>query len=199
MTERNVLLFDLGGVLLRLNGHSATFGLQFDDSEFLSRWIRSPAVREFERGAIEAESFAKSVVIEAGLPYDWREFLERFHAWPDELYPGTIDLLDSISPRYQRALLSNTNAIHWRRDGVANKLEGRFDHVFLSYKTGRLKPDRDAFEMVQEELGCSAHQIVFFDDNPANIAAAKEFGCQSVLTMGGDELRTSLQKLGVIT
>jgi putative hydrolase of the HAD superfamily len=199
MNDIKVLLFDLGGVLLRLNNQSETFGLPMEDGEFLTRWIHSAAVREFERGAIEAESFAKAIVIEADLPYDWREFLQRFDAWPDELYPGITDLLDSIPRQYERVLLSNTNAIHWHRDGVADELANRFERVFLSYKTGRLKPDQDAFDMVREEFGCSAEQIIFFDDNPANIAAASAIGCQSMLTRGADELRMSLAELRIIT
>jgi putative hydrolase of the HAD superfamily len=198
MTDIKVLLFDLGGVLLRLNNQSEIFDLPEDDGAFLARWIRSPAVREFERGAIEAESFAKAIVIEADLRYDWREFLQRFNAWPDKLYPGITDLLDGIPPGYRRVLLSNTNAIHWHRAGIADELAHRFDSVFLSYITGRLKPDLDAFDMVRSELDCVAEQMVFFDDNPANISAAEEFGCRSVLTKGVDELRMSLRQLGVI-
>jgi putative hydrolase of the HAD superfamily len=197
MKNIKVLLFDLGGVLLQLNSHREVFSLPMDESEFLSRWLRSPAVREFERGAIAAESFAKAIVIEADLPYDWREFLERFHAWPDELYPGITDLLDRIPPNYQRALLSNTNAIHWQHEGIADKLTNRFEYVFLSYVTGRLKPDHEAFQLVQDQLSCQASQIVLFDDNPANVAAAKEFGFQSILTRGADELRMSLIQLGI--
>ena len=43
-----VILFDLGGVLLRLNDPIETFGLQMDQNEFKERWLRSPSVRTFE-------------------------------------------------------------------------------------------------------------------------------------------------------
>jgi glucose-1-phosphatase len=199
MSDIRVLLFDLGGVLLRLNNQIDIFGLPMDSDEFLTRWIHSPAVREFERGAIDAESFAKAIVVESDLPYSWHEFLRRFEAWPDRLYPGTREMLDSIPLRYQRALLSNTNAIHWHRDGIADELAGRFNCVFLSYLTGQLKPDREAFQLVQDELNCEAGEIAFFDDNPANTEAAKKWGCQSFLTSGMKELRSSLEILGVLT
>jgi putative hydrolase of the HAD superfamily len=193
-----VLLFDLGGVLLRLNDPHQTFGLQTSEVKFLERWIHSPSVRDFERGAIDAEKFARGIIREADLPYTWQDFLRKFDDWPDELYPGITELLDSIPPQYRRVLLSNTNTIHWHRTGVADRLEYRFEKVFLSYLTGRLKPDRDAFHMVQVELGCDAGEIVFFDDNPANILAANECGYQSVLTRGVDELRASLRQLGIV-
>jgi len=199
MAGERVLLFDLGGVLLRLNSPEQAFGLQMSESEFLERWIHSPSVREFERGAIDAESFARSIVTETDLPYDWREFLEKFDAWPDQLYEGITDLLDNIPSTCRCALLSNTNAIHWHRDGVASELAHRFEKVFLSYLTGRLKPDVDAYHQVQKDLGCDADQIVFFDDNPANILAAKECGWHSTLTRGPGELRTALDELGVFS
>jgi HAD superfamily hydrolase (TIGR01509 family) len=198
MAKIKVLLFDLGGVLLRLNNPGETFDLHISESEFLERWIHSPAVREFERGAIDAESFAKSIVLEVELPYDWRKFLEKFEALPVQLFPGIAELLDIMPPHYRRVLLSNTNAIHWHRTGVADELAHRFENVYLSYVTGRLKPDTNAFQLVQDELGCEMQQIVFFDDNPANILAAKEIGCRSFLTRGVDELRASLGQLGVI-
>ncbi len=197
MADIKVLMFDLGGVLLRLNSQGEIFDFQMDESEFLSRWIRSPAVREFERGAIDAETFARAIVDEADLPYAGHEFLRRFAAWPDQLYPGITAMLDGIPTQYRRVLLSNTNAIHWHRKGISDELVSRFDGVFLSYLTGRLKPDTDAYQMVLDEMQCRAHQVVFFDDNPANIASANELGIQSFLTRGAGELRETLGRLKI--
>ena len=92
----NVILFDLGGVLLRLNNPVELFGLQMGDTEFKDRWLRSPSVRNLERGRLSIEQFARQIVIEAGLPYDWQEFLRRFDAWPGTLFDNTIGLLDAI-------------------------------------------------------------------------------------------------------
>ncbi len=91
-----VILFDLGGVLLRLNDPIETFGLQIDQNEFKERWLRSPSVRTFESGGMSTEEFARNIVAEAELPYDWQEFLRRFDAWPDRLFDETIDVLNAI-------------------------------------------------------------------------------------------------------
>jgi len=190
-------VFDLGGVLLHLNGPREAFDLQMTEDEFLDRWIHSPSVRDFERGTLDEESFARNMVDEAGLPYDWREFIEKFNAWPDKLYPGILELLDDVASTHRCTLLSNTNAMHWERAGIGDELSPRFEQVFLSYVTGRLKPDADAFRMVQKELGCEAHQIVFFDDNPANVEAASDCGWRSFATKGIDELRDKLKLVGV--
>jgi len=192
-----ILLFDLGGVLLETRCLKETFGLQIDADTFMRKWIQSPAVRGYERGETDEKTFAQGIVAEAALPYDWREFLARFDSWPERLYPGILTLIDSIPSCYRRVLLSNTNPRHWHKQGIAENLESRFDETFLSYLTGHVKPDREAFAQVTDAFGCEANQVIFFDDNPANIAAGKDFGCQSVLTRGIDELRSSFEQLGI--
>jgi len=198
LTEQiKVLLFDLGGVLLRLNSPARTFGLAQSEEEFLQQWIQSKAVRRFERGDVDATTFAASIVSEFRLPYGADEFLRRFEAWPDELYQGIPELLDSIPKRYSKALLSNTNALHWHRMDVNRTLEQRFDNVFLSFVTGYLKPDAGAFRHAQETCACEPGEIAFFDDNPANVAAAAGLGCHAFLTRGIAELRSALNALQV--
>ncbi len=194
MSVPQVLVFDLGGVLLHLNSPKQAFDLEMDEGEFLDRWIHSSSVRDFERGLVDAESFAKNIVDEARLPYDWREFLNKFDAWPEQLYPGIVELLDGLGEDYRCVLLSNTNAMHWERTGVCDELAPRFEKLFLSYQTGRLKPDHDVYQMVQLELDCEAHCIAFFDDNPINVEAARDCGWQSFVTKGADELQKSLQR-----
>ena len=70
--------------------------------------------------------------------------------------------------------------------------------MFLSYVTGKLKPDADVYDMVRKELDCDADQIAFFDDNPVNVEAARECGWQSALVKGAGELASALQRMGVL-
>jgi len=193
-----VLLFDLGGVLLQLNSPADIFGLLVSDDEFLQLWIRSPSVRQYEGGAIDAETFAAKVIQEVNLPYDAAEFLGRFKAWPREIYAGIPELLDRIPATYSTALLSNTNAIHWQQPGVASVLEKRFDRLFLSFATGCLKPDADAYAYARAAFRCNREEIAFFDDNPTNVESANSLGYNAYLTRGVDELGDTLEKLGVL-
>lgn len=197
--EIRVLLFDLGGVLLRLNDPLETFGLDLTHAEFMEQWLMSPSVREFERGAIDSDTFAANIVAEASLAYDATEFLRRFDAWPDQLYPGTLELLKEIPRHYERAILSNTNAVHWNRVNHDGRLTGCFDRIFLSCETGLLKPDVQAFAHVAASYDCAARHILFFDDNPLNVNAALELGCSAELVNGVDELRRAFDKHAILT
>jgi putative hydrolase of the HAD superfamily len=193
-----VILFDLGGVLLKLNDPIETFGLQIDKAEFTERWLRSPAVREFERGAIDTETFARRVVSESELPYDWQEFLQRFDAWPDRLFDETIGVLNEIPDHINRALLSNINAQHWGRAEIAGQIADHLDRAFLSYETGLVKPDREAFEMVARTYECRPDEILFFDDSPLNVSAAANYGMQAVLAVGIGDVSAVLRERGVL-
>jgi putative hydrolase of the HAD superfamily len=192
-----VVLFDLGGVLLHLRDTGPTFGVTGDERDFHRRWILSHAVREFERGAIDFDEFAGRVVAELKLPYDPGEFLQRFNSWPGDLYRGVPEILEKLALEYQVALLSNTNAVHWQRPNVAGVLEPLFDHAFLSYRTGLLKPDPDAFAQVLNHYSCVPKEILFLDDNPLNIDAANTIGIRACLTRGIDDVRQALTDNGV--
>ena len=201
MGKRNrfkIILFDLGGVLLRLNDPIETFGLDISLNEFKDRWLRYPSVHEFEAGRIDTEEFAGRIVSEAELPYDWQEFIRRFDAWPDRLFDETIDVLIAIPATYRRALLSNINALHWGRDNIAGPLAGHFDHTFLSFETGFVKPDREAYELVTETFECRPDEVLFFDDSPLSVAAAADYGMQAVLACGIGAVSRTLAERGVL-
>lgn len=175
------VVFDLGGVLLELRDPIANFGLEMAEAEFLQRWLLSPSVRQFECGAIGSEAFARSIVPELALSMAWEEFLRRFDAWPERLFPDTLPLLDAIPSGTWCGLLSNTNAIHWGRDDISGILAGRFDREFLSYRTGLLKPDPASFAQVSSGFGCAPGEVLYFDDNPLNVEAAAANGMQAHL------------------
>ncbi len=193
-----VILFDLGGVLLKLNDPAETFGLQGSDTEFKERWLRSPSVRIFESGMIDTEEFAKRIVDEADLPYDWQEFIKRFHSWPGELYDETIGLLDAIPTTYSRALLSNINALHWGREEISGRLSPYLDRTFLSFETGLVKPDREAFDLVVETFQCKPGEILFFDDTPSSVYAAIESGMQAEVAKGIDSVKNVLIQRSIL-
>ena len=196
--QYKLILFDLGGVLLRLNDPIETFGLDIELAEFKNRWLQSPSVRKFESSGMDTEEFAKNIVAEAALPYDWEEFIRRFDAWPDRLFDETLSVLHAIPSKFHRVLLSNINPLHWGRDEIEGQLTGCFDHVFLSYQTGLIKPDHDAFELVVKTFDCRPDEVLFFDDSLMNVEAASDYGLQAVLAIGIEAVKETLQERGIL-
>lgn len=46
--------------------------------------------------------------------------------------------------------------------------------------TGVLKPDRRAYELAVEAMGLAAEELVLLDDQPVNVAGARDFGMRAI-------------------
>jgi putative hydrolase of the HAD superfamily len=196
-----VLLFDVGGVLVQLSGVDTMLewlGNKVTSDGLWRMWLQSEAVRKFETGQIDADEFADRVISEFGLAVEPQLFLESFTGWPTGLYPGTLEMLARIPRSYRRALLSNSNSLHWPRVLNDMGLGLAFDSHFVSHLTGKIKPDADAFEHVVDSLGCMPGQVLFLDDNSLNVDAAQSFGMHAIRVLGATEAQRALTDLGII-
>ena len=113
----DVVLFDLGGVLIDFGGvdpMKELAGIESDD-ELWSRWLTCRWVRSFERGECSAEHFAAGVVDDWGLSVEPAAFLEAFESWPGGPLPGADLLLERVRQIVPAGCLSNTNALHWEQ------------------------------------------------------------------------------------
>lgn len=199
--EIQVVLFDIGGVLVELGGVSTMqrwLGPGVTVEEMWRRWLCSDVVRRFESGRATPEEFSARIIHDMSLPVSPEEFLHAFTNWPQGLYPGTLDMLRGIPGSFTRATLSNTNALHWTRMMQDFELEQAFHHHFASHLTGLLKPDAEVFAHIARTLGCPPQAIFFLDDNILNVDAARNAGFRSVRVQGAAEARAALLEAGII-
>jgi len=200
-TEIEVILFDLGGVLVELAGVQKMLdwspGIGSAD-ELWRRWLHSDAVRRFETGAIGRDEFAAAIVGEFGVPVGPAEFLAEFTWWPRSVIPGALELLAAMRERYRIASVSNTNEIHWERFVSVWSLDAAFHHNFPSYRVGKLKPDADYFLHVLDALDVPAHRVLFIDDNTINVEAAARLGMHARRVQGAAGARAAFVELGLL-
>ena len=198
-----VLLFDLGGVIVELSGvpqWAARAGSRESERLVWERWLRSPTVREFECGRCAPEDFSRRMVAEFELRVDSAEFLESFMAWPLGLYPGALALLRQLRARsYRLACFSNTNPVHWPRFLDEMDLRGHFDATFASFELGIVKPDVEAFREVAHRLDCEPERILLLDDNQLNVEGARRAGLRAVRVSGVDGAERYLRRSGLLT
>lgn len=196
-----VVLFDLGGVLVELTGESTMLrwlGNQITIDDLWAKWLTSAVVRDFERGRVAPDIFADQIIQEMSLPVTRQEFLPLFTGWIAGLYPGALDLVNSVPAGIVRATLANTSVLHWPRLMNDFALEGAFHHHFPSHLTGRIKPDEEAFQHVIETLGCRPGAVLFLDDNKLNIETAKTMGMHVACVKGPVEARQALTEAGIL-
>lgn len=193
-----VLLFDLGGVLIDFAGFAELPRLLRDPpsrSEIRRRWIHSEPVQRFERGDIAANEFARSFVAEWELDISPQVFLTEFTSWARGLYPGADELLNRLRASHRLACLSNSNELHipLHREAIAPFI----DQCFFSDEVGLLKPQPEIYHHAIRELAVPAERIAFFDDTAINVEAAAGTGMKAYQTDGLADLESRLRSLGL--
>jgi len=178
-----ILLFDLGGVLVDLADPVTSIGLDMTPDEFWAMWLSSPLVHKFETGRLSAGAFVEQFGAELGFD-DAVQFDRALRRWHLPLFDGAENALRELTSEHAVALLSNTNEIHWQHVDAQTDVFASFDKLFLSFVTGNAKPSPAAFRDVIAHFDCEPADIVFFDDNAGNVAAARDVGLRAVHVSG---------------
>ena len=196
----DVLLFDLGGVLIDFAGFEELGRLLPSGGsrdEIRERWILSPSVQRFERAEITPKQFAQGVVLELELDLSTDEFIGSFVGWARGPYPGAKALLSRLQNKNRLACLSNSNELHTPLH--RRSMEPLLERYYFSDELGLVKPEQEIFEYVVRDLDVPSGRIAFFDDTPVNVEAARDVGMRAFEVDGIAQLETQLQHLGVIS
>lgn len=193
------ILFDLGGVLIELDGSPLKdhwLDTPVPYAEAWLRWGQSPVVKAFETGAIPADKFVEQLVVEQGLTITAEQFREEFTRWPKSLFLGARELLEALRPNFKLGFYSNTNELHlpWLTRDLG--LADLFDHCFASYEIGYFKPDITGFNYAATEMGVSPANILFIDDNMVNVDGARRAGMHAEKAFELQEVKAVLHKYG---
>jgi glucose-1-phosphatase len=177
-----LVCFDLGGVVIRIcrtwaDGCAAA-GLPVRDPD---AWERARPARhrlivEHQTGRIDGTTFAARASDLIGGLYSPAEILGVHRAWLLDEYAGVADLVRHLHEAgLDTAALSNTNHEHWTRMGDYPAVM-RIHHLLPSHRMGLQKPDPEIFRLVERRLGYHGPEILFFDDTPENVTAARAVG-----------------------
>ncbi len=200
-----VLMFDFGNVVgfFDYSEMFRRFGLRLGmPGERLEAILYERGVaalgREFERGKLVAEEFAKALMDLVGLEMSFEEFEAEF---PDifTLNEPVANLIAGLKRQgYTLLLGSNTNVLHARfyRRKFQEAL-APFDHLVFSYEVGQLKPEEGFFRECLDQVGVPASSCIFIDDALANVAGARAAGLQAVHYRDTPSLIVELRRLGV--
>jgi putative hydrolase of the HAD superfamily len=191
MVAPRAIIFDLGNVLLPIN-LSLTYEAFAAYSSLSSIEIAELIVENqlwvpYESGQQTDAEFRDFLRTRLNLLISDAEFDEAFSALLLEFHSGVYDWIASLSTRFHLILLSNTSSIHAERftkvplGPAGQNLFSLFDHVYYSFEMGLVKPNPAIYHQVLIEQGFSPEEVLFFDDNVANINSAKLMGIQAYL------------------
>ncbi|MFZ6002743.1 MAG: transcription antitermination factor NusB [Actinomycetota bacterium] len=110
---------------------------------------------------------------------------------------AVVELVQSVRELVPVALLSNASS-HLAIDLDLCGILDAFDLVVGSADIGYAKPAPEAFQAAADGLGVALDRLLFVDDMPANVAAARDLGMRAEQFVGVEELRELLASLDLV-
>jgi HAD superfamily hydrolase (TIGR01509 family) len=180
-----VVTLDLGGVVVRiaptLERMAARSGVRLREPDrSADRAEIDRLLRAWTTGRIsDDELFDRWTAAHAGR-FDRAEAARLSLGTLLEEYDGVCELLEELRDAgFVTGCLSNTCNHHWAH--VLARAEAypamqQFAHRHASHLLGEMKPDARIYRRYERAVGAAADGIVFFDDTPVNVQAARALG-----------------------
>ena len=193
ITDKKILIFDLGGVILDiyLERSFAALIQMGVPAEMMNEedCLLNATIRDFDRGDITKEQFFDYVATACSdkllatperIAEVWNRMLGEF---PNE----KTEYIKELRRRgYRIVMLSNTNDGHWDEieriftNATGEKIENCFDALYLSYRMHRRKPEKEIFLELLENEKAKPEECIFFDDSEENCDAARSLGITAI-------------------
>lgn len=104
------------------------------------------------------------------------EFLHNYMYTHPSFHRGYFDKLKEMKKEgVQIALLSNAPSGIVEYFLEKYDAASLFDKIYISYQTHKLKPHKEAFDMVLDDFHLKPEDALFIDDNKKNVDAAASF------------------------
>ncbi len=183
------IIFDWGGVLAEADTESA--------ANYLAE--------KYQCNALEIKKIIQQYEPLCSESNDYQLFLEKinqkFKIPFEEIKKAMLllpemrnkEIIKRLQDKYILCILSNQ--MKFKTDFIRETNDlSCFDFLFFSSEIGCQKPSSKAFLFVVDRINISAQECLFIDDNPINVAAAKEIGMQGLLCINPNQLEIILRK-----
>ena len=199
----DVVIFDLGGVLIDWNPRHLYRKIFGGDVEAMERFLATVCTQEWNLKQDAGRSWQDAVAeAEARHPQHSahiRAYRERWEETLGGAIEGTVALLDELRSRPVRLLaLTNWSAETFPLGKKRFPFLDWFEGIVVSGEEKLIKPDRAIYELLLRRHRVVAQQAVFIDDSPANVEGARRVGMHAIHFRDPPALRRELAALGVL-
>jgi FMN phosphatase YigB (HAD superfamily) len=196
------VLFDVGNVIVDWDPrrlYRKLFATEAEVDAFLATVCTMAWHTEHDRGRPFAEG-------ERLLLLEHPQHAEAIRAWRgrwDEMFGGAIAETEGVMrDLHARGVpihgLTNMSPEVWPGVQAMSDVFALFDDVVVSGDEGLVKPDAAIFARVTERTGLAPEEMVFVDDNAANIEAAAALGFHTHRFADPAALRPALEAYGLL-
>jgi 2-haloacid dehalogenase len=203
MTNRSVVVFDLGGVLIDWNPRHLYRKLFAGDEAAMEHFLATVCTVDWNERQDAGRRFAEAEAELIARHPDKAALIRAWGARFDEMIPGALEdtvvvlaeLKGRGTPLYA---LSNWSAETFPPQRQRFPFLAWFDGIVVSGEEAVIKPDPRIFKLLLNRYALAPEQAVFIDDNPDNAAAAHALGIHGIHFRSAETLRRELVALGLL-
>jgi len=179
-TQIDAVVFDVGRVLYQWDLRHLFVRLERDETR-LERLLGEVITEEWhfqhDRGRPLSEMVPERIA-------DYPEFEDHLNAYRSRFnetipgpVPGSIELVERLHEKgVPLFAITNFGAEFWAGFRPSEQVFDLFDAIVVSGEEKLAKPDPAIFELAARRFGHPSERMLFIDDNPANIVAARDEG-----------------------
>jgi 2-haloacid dehalogenase len=200
---RNIVVFDLGGVLIDWDPRHLYRKLFAGDEAAMEHFLATVCTHDWNRCQDAGRSFAEGARLLKAEHPEKAELIDAYSARFAEMIAGPIagsveilaELRDCGTLLYGLTNWSaETYPPAWERFAFLQWFRG----ILVSGEVGVIKPDRRIFELLIERFAIDPEHAVYIDDVEANVAAARPFGIHGIHFTTPAALREELVRLELL-
>ena len=196
-----IYIFDLGGVIIKSQDLKKIYDElkpKVDYDTFIDIWYNDPEVIDAHKGLKDENESFRNVLEKIGCKISSINELFNIVYKERDYYEDTLNIINTLRNNGKKVyLLSNLRKIDF--EYLKKDIDiSIFDKTFLSYEMNLIKPQKEIYETVIEDLNINPNNIYFFDDNSTNIDSAIQCGIKG-FCVTGDNIKEVFQKNNLLS
>ncbi len=203
VANRDVAIFDLGGVLLDWNPRYVYRRLFKNDEAAMEEFLATVCTHDWNRQQDAGRSFAEAEAAAIALHPHCRDLITAWYQHADEMVSGSIEGTVRVLEELRRRLVQLYALTNWSHETFRPVPErfpflSWFSGIVVSGQEGLIKPDPRLFSLLLERYNIDPERAVYVDDARANVDTAIALGMHGIHFRSPGQLRDELSVVGLL-